>query len=99
MAAHAASFIGSGIGKSGKPCARLIAPYWFATRVISRITDSVKVLARLAVAARFEAFFISVMTLELGCGRKLDLTNHTAFTMMREKVRPCLQQGGDREST
>ena len=28
IAAHAASFIGSGIGKSGKPCARLIAPCW-----------------------------------------------------------------------
>ena len=26
IAAHAASFIGAGIGKSGKPCARLIAP-------------------------------------------------------------------------
>src|SRR3982075_2085157 len=49
IAAHAASFIGSGIGKSGNPCARLIAPYWFATRVISRITDSVNVLALFAV--------------------------------------------------
>ena len=28
IAAQAASFIGSGIGKSGKPCARLIAPCW-----------------------------------------------------------------------
>jgi hypothetical protein len=46
IAAHAASFIGSGIGKSGKPWARLIAPCWLATRVISRMTDSVKVLVR-----------------------------------------------------
>src|SRR6478672_8691946 len=54
IAAHAASFIGSGIGKSGKPCARLIAPYWLAIRVISRITDSVKLRARAAVAALVE---------------------------------------------
>jgi hypothetical protein len=56
IAAHAASFIGAGIGKSGIPCARLIAPYWFEIRVISRITDSVNVLARFAVAARAETF-------------------------------------------
>ncbi len=49
IAAHAASFIGSGIGKSGKPCARLIASCWLAMRVISRMTDSVKVLVRVAV--------------------------------------------------
>src|SRR5580765_8478678 len=61
IAAHAASFIGAGIGKSGNPCARLIAPYWFATRVISRITDSVKVLARFAVAARAEALCVLVI--------------------------------------
>ena len=60
IAAHAASFIGPGIGKSGNPCARLIAPYWFDTRVISRITDSVNVLARLAVAARAEGFCVLV---------------------------------------
>src|SRR2546423_14707888 len=40
--------MGSGIGKSGKPCARLIASYWFAIRVISRMTDSVNVDVRLA---------------------------------------------------
>src|SRR5690606_346399 len=34
-----------GAGKSGKPCARLIAPYFTASRVISRMTDSVKRLA------------------------------------------------------
>jgi hypothetical protein len=48
MAAHAASFITSGMGKSGKPCARLIAPYCWATRVISRMTDSVKLAVRAA---------------------------------------------------
>src|SRR6266513_5074210 len=61
IAAHAASFIGSGIGKSGKPCARLIAPYWFEMRVISRITDSVNVLARFAAAARAERFWVLVI--------------------------------------
>jgi hypothetical protein len=61
IAAHAASFIGAGIGKSGIPCARLIAPYWFEMRVISRITDSVKVLARFAVAARRETFLLVVI--------------------------------------
>src|SRR5438045_8796769 len=50
IAAHAASFIGSGIGTSGKPCARLIASCWFAIRVISRITDSVNVDVRLAAS-------------------------------------------------
>jgi len=61
IAAHAASFIGAGIGKSGNPCARFIAPYWLATRVISRITDSVNVLARFAVAARAEALWVLVI--------------------------------------
>jgi hypothetical protein len=32
----------------------LIAPYWLATLVISRITDSVNVFARAAVATRLE---------------------------------------------
>src|ERR1700733_4427686 len=46
MAAHAASFIGSGIAKSGKPCARLMAPCAWATLDISRMTDSLNVDAR-----------------------------------------------------
>ena len=50
IAAHAASFIGSGIGKSGNPCARLIASCWLAIRVISRITDSVNVAVLLAAS-------------------------------------------------
>src|SRR5882724_7410992 len=41
IASQAASFISSGAEKSGKPCERLIAPYRFAWRVISRMTDSV----------------------------------------------------------
>src|SRR3954470_16336406 len=50
IAAHAASFIGSGIGKSGNPCARLIASCWLAMRVISRMTDSVNVDVWLAAS-------------------------------------------------
>ena len=41
IAWRAASLISSGAGKSGKPCDRLIAPCATASRVISRITDSV----------------------------------------------------------
>jgi hypothetical protein len=41
IAARAASLISSGAAKSGKPCDRLIAPCAFASRVISRMTDSV----------------------------------------------------------
>src|SRR4030095_13447616 len=46
IAAAAAFFIGSGMGKSGKPWARLIAPCWCASRVISRMTLSVNVAVR-----------------------------------------------------
>ena len=35
----------SGAAKSGKPCERLTAPYFIASRVISRMTDSVNWLA------------------------------------------------------
>ena len=49
MARQAASLSSPGAGKSGKPCARLIAPCRLATRVMSRMTDSVKVWVRTAV--------------------------------------------------
>src|SRR5690349_18383676 len=52
MAVHAASFMGSGIGKSGNPCARFTASWSCAMRVISRITDSVNVAVRLAACMR-----------------------------------------------
>src|SRR5258708_5153808 len=45
IAAFAASFSSCGHAKSGKPCARLIASCWIASRVMSRITDSVKLAA------------------------------------------------------
>src|SRR5690554_2748529 len=49
IASQAASLMTSGAGKSGKPWARLMAPASLATRVISRITDSVKPCVRRAV--------------------------------------------------
>src|SRR2546423_1770967 len=51
IARAAASFRTSGQGKLGKPCARLMAPCSFASRVIPRITDSVKPCVRRAVRA------------------------------------------------
>src|SRR5215467_11594618 len=42
MASCAADLISAGAGKSGNPCARLTALCAMASRVISRITDSVK---------------------------------------------------------
>src|SRR6187551_2778963 len=44
-ASMAACLISAGAAKSGKPWARLMAPWRLASRVISRITDSPKVLA------------------------------------------------------
>src|SRR5437899_2998188 len=42
MARRAASFTSRGAGKSGNPCERFTAPCSWASRVISRMTDSVK---------------------------------------------------------
>src|SRR5687767_8575404 len=52
MARFAASFRAAGAGKFGKPCARLIPPWTCTSRVISRITDSVKPSVRSA-SSRF----------------------------------------------
>src|SRR5437764_4608765 len=41
IACIATRLMSSGAAKSGKPCDRLTAPYFIASRVISRITDSV----------------------------------------------------------
>src|SRR5512143_1865702 len=49
MARAAASFRTWGAGKLGNPCARLIASCWAASRVIARMTDSVKECVRRAV--------------------------------------------------
>src|SRR5258708_13659425 len=45
MACMATRLISSGAAKSGKPCDRFTAPYFMASRVISRITDSVNWVA------------------------------------------------------
>src|SRR2546425_6702083 len=45
MACIATRLMSSGAAKSGKPCERFTAPYFIASRVISRITDSVNRLA------------------------------------------------------
>src|SRR6185295_17537333 len=45
MAWRAASLMSSGAEKSGKPCDKLTALCFIASRVISRITDSVNKLA------------------------------------------------------
>src|ERR1043166_3790198 len=42
IACMATRLMSSGAGKSGKPCERLTAPYLIASRVISRMTDSLK---------------------------------------------------------
>src|SRR5437879_5467199 len=49
MAQAAASLMTAGAGKFGNPCARLIALCSVATRVIARMTDSVKPWVRRAV--------------------------------------------------
>src|SRR2546425_6180843 len=49
MARAAASFSASGAGKFGNPCARLIAPCSLASRVMPRITESVKPCVRRGV--------------------------------------------------
>src|SRR6478672_5935936 len=56
MAATAASLISAGAGKSGKPWARLTAPCATASRVISRITDSVNVSALAEVCGTPEGY-------------------------------------------
>src|SRR2546430_15786201 len=45
IACIATRLMSSGAAKSGKPCDRLTAPYFIASRVISRMTDSVNRLA------------------------------------------------------
>jgi hypothetical protein len=45
----------AGAAKSGKPCERFTAPYFRASRVISRITDSVNELAFFDTCLLFES--------------------------------------------
>jgi hypothetical protein len=55
----------AGAEKSGKPCERLTAPYFIASRVISRITDSVNELALRDTWRRLEVIGV-VMALDEG---------------------------------
>ncbi len=52
IACTAASFSTAGAGKFGNPWARLIAPCSLASRVMPRMTDSVKDWVRWAVCTR-----------------------------------------------
>ena len=61
IACCAARLISSGAAKSGNPCARLMASWSIACRVISRITDSVKRSVR-ALTTRFPPFAAGSMT-------------------------------------
>src|SRR5213075_2128499 len=54
MACIATRLMSSGAAKSGKPCERLTAPYFIASRVISRMTDSVNRLALRETRREFE---------------------------------------------
>ena len=52
IASMAACFTNAGAGKSGKPCARLMASCSNASRVISRMTDSENTAVREAAKGR-----------------------------------------------
>src|ERR1043165_6407958 len=54
MASIARCLMSAGAEKSGKPCERFTAPYFSASRVISRITDSVNKLAFFDICLLFE---------------------------------------------
>src|SRR6266566_6960341 len=66
IARAAASFRTSGQGKLGKPCERLMAPCSLASRVIPRITDSVKPCVRRAVRVRMTAKDTALTSLPAG---------------------------------
>src|SRR2546426_5552081 len=83
IARAAAYFSTSGAGKLGNPWARLIAPCSFASRVMPRITDSVKPWVRVAVCI--------VHNINPGAVARLDL----AEAVPRGSVRhPSREQGG-----
>src|SRR5215208_6779153 len=55
IASFALRLMSSGAEKSGKPCDRFTAPYFNASRVISRMTDSVNRLAFLETWRLFDS--------------------------------------------
>src|SRR4051794_23007912 len=66
IACMATRLMSSGAAKSGKPCERLTAPCLIASRVISRITDSVNEFALLETRWRVEsAGVVIILTFSL----------------------------------
>src|SRR6266568_2105536 len=66
IARIAASLRTPGQGKLGKPCERLMAPCSLASRVMPRITDSVKPCVRRAVRVRMTAKDTALTSLPAG---------------------------------
>src|SRR6266536_1953852 len=64
MAFIATCLMSSGAAKSGKPCERFTAPCLSASRVISRMTDSVKRLALCEICRCFEIAGVVMSGLE-----------------------------------
>src|SRR4029079_4400367 len=87
IAVHAASFMTSGIGKSGKPCARFTALCMDAMRVISRMTDSVNVAVRRAASTVLSSDFAECATDQLrgtrACSRFIDCLAHRSLGVAR----------------
>src|SRR3990172_3279787 len=65
MARWAASSSSRGGGKSGIPCARLTPPCWLTTRVISRMTDSVKPWTRREITRRLREHDVALERVHL----------------------------------
>src|SRR5262249_7282538 len=68
IAWHAASFTSSGGSNSGSPWPRLIAPCRWASRVVSRMTDSVKCWTRLASMTAPDAAWLLLLLYGAGGG-------------------------------
>src|SRR6185436_11494103 len=98
MACMATRLMSSGAAKSGKPCDRFTAPCLRASRVISRITDSVNRLAFLETWRCFEAagVVIQYSSLSWRCsslsrrGAELLRRNSQNFLHLRIPICPCV---------
>ena len=64
LTSRSRSVMAFGGSKSGKPCAKLIAPQSRLTRVIRRMTESVKCWFRLLISCILHTFFDKI---EFGC--------------------------------
>src|ERR1051325_11437092 len=75
----------SGAGKSGKPCERLTAPYFRASRVISRMTDSVK---RLAFSETWRCSLLAGVGMGFGLVRQKteEISRQTRYDALTEGV-------------